>query len=37
MSFHHIGINDLIYGIEYEKEIEALSRGFDFPNPQLID
>lgn len=37
MSFHHIGINDLIYGIEYEKAIEALSRGFDFSNSQLID
>ena len=37
MSFHHIGINDLIYGIGCEKAIEVLSRDFDFPNPQLID
>lgn len=29
MGIHHLDIEDMIYGLEYEKAIEALNKGYN--------
>lgn len=37
MSIHHLGVEDMIYGLEYEKAIEALTKGYNFVSFSLSD